>query len=108
MVSVGRDRRKTNGNVRELREDVSMEGTNPRVGRLIIQGVKEQIANVDPPEVGQTYDRLIAEGYPEEEVYEMLGCVLSTEMFEIMKHKRVFDRQLYVKRLRELPKLPWE
>jgi len=85
-----------------------MEETNPRAGRLIIQGVKEQIANADPPEVGQTYDRLIAEGYPEEEVYKMLGCVLSTEMLEIMKYKRVFDLKLYVKRLRKLPKLPWE
>jgi len=85
-----------------------MAETNPRAGRLMIQGVKEQIATGDPPEVGQTYDRLIADGHPEEKVYKMLACVLSTEVFEIMKHKRVFDRQLYVKRLRELPKLPWE
>ena len=75
---------------------------------MIIQGVKEQIANGDPPEVAQTYDRLIADGHPEEEVYKMLACVLSTEMFDIMKQKRVFDRQLYVRRLRNLPELPWE
>jgi len=85
-----------------------MQKTNPRAGRAIIQGVKEQIANGDPPEVGHTYDRLIADGHPEEEVYKMLACVLSTEIFEIMKQKRVFDRQLYVSRLRGLPKLPWE
>jgi hypothetical protein len=38
----------------------------------------------------------------------MLACVLSTEMFEIMKQKRVFDRQLYIRRLRDLPRLSWE
>ena len=85
-----------------------MKETNPRAGRLIIQGVKEQIANGDPLEVGQTYDRLIADGHAEEEVYKMLACVLSTEIFEVMKQRRVFDQQLYVKRLHELPKLPWE
>jgi len=85
-----------------------MEETNPRAGRLIIQSVKEQIAIGDPVEVGQTYDRLIADGHSEEEVYKMLACVLSTEMFEILKQERVFDRRLYVRRLCELPKLPWE
>ncbi len=85
-----------------------MQETNPRAGQLLIQGVREQIAKGDPPEVGQTYDRLIADGYPKEEVYKTLACVLSTEVFEILKYKRVFDRQLCIKRLRALPKLPWE
>jgi len=85
-----------------------MEETNPHLGQAIIEGVKEQIAIDDPPEVKETYDRLISDGHPEEEVFKMLACVLSTEMFEVMKHKRVFDRQLYVRRLRDLPKLPWE
>jgi predicted peroxiredoxin len=85
-----------------------MDETNPYLGQAIIEAVREQIAIDDPPEVKETYDRLIAEGHPEEEVFKMLACVLSTEMFEIMKQKRVFDRQLYIRRLRGLPELPWE
>jgi len=85
-----------------------MEETNPYVGEKIIEGVREQIAIDDPPEVKETYDRLIADGHPEQEVLKMLACVLSAEIFEIMKHKRVFDRQLYVRRLLALPTLPWE
>lgn len=85
-----------------------MEETNPYLGQAIIEGVREQMAIDDPPEVNETYDRLIFDGHPEEEVLKMLACVLSTEMFEILKHKRVFDRQLYIRRLRDLPKLPWE
>jgi len=85
-----------------------MEETNPNLGEKIIEGVKEQIAIDDPPEVKETYNRLIADGHPEEEVFKMLACVLTAEMFEVMKHKRVFDLQLYVRRLQDLPKLPWE
>lgn len=83
-------------------------GNESQSWQLVIQRVKEQIANGAPPEVGQTHDRLIADGYPKEEAYRVLACVLSTEVFEIMKQKRVFDRQLCVRRLRELPKWPWE
>ena len=38
----------------------------------------------------------------------MLGCVLTTEIYEIAKEKRVFDKELYVKRLKDLPRLPWD
>ncbi|MFU8768175.1 MAG: DUF1841 family protein [Desulfotignum sp.] len=85
-----------------------MDETNPYLNEVIIEGVREQIAIDDPPEVKETFNRLIADGYPEPEVFKMLACVLSTEMFEILKHKRVFDRYLYIQRLRDLPKLPWE
>lgn len=85
-----------------------MDETNPYLGKVIMEAVREQIAIDDPPEVKKTYDRLIADGHPEEEVFKMLACVLSTEMFEMMKQNRIFDRRLYVRRLRDLPKLPWE
>lgn len=38
----------------------------------------------------------------------MLGCVLTTEIYDMMEQGRVFDELLYAKRLRDLPKLPWE
>lgn len=85
-----------------------MDETNPYLGKVIMEAVREQIAIDDPPEVKKTYDRLIADGHPEEEVFKMLACILSTEMFEMMKQNRIFDRRLYVRRLRDLPKLPWE
>ena len=84
------------------------EKTNRRVGELVIQAIKEQIRLNDPPETKGTFDRLRREGHAEEEVYQMLGCVLTSEIYEVMKHERVFDRDLYVQRLRALPKLPWE
>ena len=85
-----------------------MEKVNPRLGKHIIQAIKNQIRRNDPPETKETFDRLRREGYAKEEVYRMLGCVMTSEIYEVMKHERVFDRDLYVQRLRALPKLPWE
>ena len=85
-----------------------MEKINRRAGELIIQAIKEQIRQNDPPETKETFDRLRREGHAEEEVYRMLGCVLTSEMYAVLKQKRVFDRDLYVQQLHALPKLPWE
>ena len=85
-----------------------MEKVNPRLGKHIIQAIKNQIRQNDPPETKETFDRLRREGHAKEEVYRMLGCVMTTEIYEVMKHERVFDRDLYVRRLQALPKLPWE
>ena len=85
-----------------------MEKTNRRAGELIIQAIKKQIRQNDPPETKETFDRLRREGHAEEEVYRMLGCVLTSEMYEVLKQKRVFDRDLYAQQLHALPKLPWE
>ncbi len=85
-----------------------MEKTNRRAGELIIQAIKKQIRQNDPPETKETFDRLRLEGHPEEEVYRMLGCVMTSEIYGVMKDERAFDRDLYVRRLHALPKLPWE
>ena len=85
-----------------------MEKINRRAGELIIQAIKKQIRQNDPPETKETFDRLRREGHAEEDVYRMLGCVMTSEMYEVLKQKRVFDRDLYVQQLHALPKLPWE
>ena len=85
-----------------------MEKVNRRAGQLVIQAIKNQIRQNDPPETKETFDRLLSEGYAKEEVYRMLGCVLTSEIYGVMKDERVFDRDLYIRRLRALPKLPWE
>ena len=85
-----------------------MEKVNRRAGELIIQAIKNQIRQNEPPETKETFDRLRREGHAKEEVYRMLGCVLTSEIYGVMKHERVFDRDLYVQRLQALPKLPWE
>ncbi len=85
-----------------------MEETNPRAGELIIKAIKEQIRTNEPPETKVTFDRLVCAGYSGAETYRMLGCVLVSEVYEVIRHGRTFDRDIYARRLRDLPRLPWE
>jgi hypothetical protein len=85
-----------------------METVNPVLKRHITQVIENQIREKDPPETKEVYDRLRREGRSAEEAHRLLGCVLIAEIYEIEKEKRVFDLELYVKRLKALPRLPWE
>ncbi|MBU2626668.1 MAG: hypothetical protein KKG33_14010 [candidate division Zixibacteria bacterium] len=77
------------------------------VREAIFEVVENQMRDNDPPETRQTYDRLIAEGHPEEEVMKMIGCVITTELWEMETAKEMFNRKRFVKNLKRLPKLPW-
>jgi hypothetical protein len=79
-----------------------------KVGKAILDVVENQIRNLDPPETKETLDRLISEGVAEDEARRLIGCVVASEIFGIMKHKQPFDQERYITTLRRLPELPWE
>lgn len=81
---------------------------NPVLKRKILQVVSNQLKNLDPPETKQTYDRLIADGISDQEARQLIGCVVSCEIFDVLKQQRVFNRDRFVKALNKLPKLPWD
>lgn len=85
-----------------------MEQVNWRANKAILRVIKNQIRQNEPPETRETFDRLLGEGYAKDEAYRLLGCVLTAEIYDMTKQQRVFDESLYVKRLRDLPKLPWD
>jgi len=60
----------------------------------------------DPPETKQTYDRLIKEGLAEEEVRRLLGCVVLSEIFDVIKKNKPFNVDKFVKALHKLPEFP--
>jgi hypothetical protein len=78
------------------------------VGRAMIEAVENQIRDSNPPETRQTYDRLISEGHSVDEAKRLIACVLSGEMFDMMKHQRPYDQAEYVQKLNRLPELPWD
>lgn len=82
--------------------------TNPHLKAAILQVVDNQILANDPPETKQTLDRLISEGYSKKEAKELIGCVVSSEIFDIMKKQEVFNLEKFVNVLKKLPKLSWE
>jgi len=72
----------------------------------ILEVVSNQIADGNPPETKETFDRLVSEGLEEAEARRLIGCVVASEFFEILKHRQPFDHDRYVRVLRKLPELP--
>ena len=83
-----------------------MEETNPLLGEEMKKVVRNQIRQNDPPETKQTYDRLIKEGFPIDEVMRQLAVVVAAEIYDVTKNKEPFNQERYIKRLNDLPKEP--
>lgn len=79
---------------------------NQRLKAAIIEVVDNQLDANDPPEIKQTLDRLLAEGYSEEEAKELIGNVVVMEVFEVVKEGKPFDIKRYAAALDRLPELP--
>ena len=82
--------------------------TNPRLKAAILQVVDNQINANDPPETKQTLDRLLSEGHSDEDAKKLIGCIVSSEIFDILKEQEEFNLERFVSALNALPKLPWE
>ena len=81
-------------------------------GRILRQAVFEiinnQVRDGTPPETKQTLDRLMSEGHTRNEAMKLIGCVVSSEIFEVLKKKQPYNEERYVAALHTLPELPWD
>jgi hypothetical protein len=84
-----------------------MQG-NPYLKAAILEVVDNQISDNDPPQTRQTYERLLASGLDDEEAKRLIGCVVVSEIFDILKKGETFNLERFVAALERLPKLPWE
>lgn len=79
-----------------------------KIRAAIFEVVKNQMRAGDPPEARESYERLLAEGYSEEEVMKYLGSVVATEIFEVLEKGRSYNHENYIKSLKALPDLSSE
>ncbi len=79
---------------------------NPHLKSAILEVVDNQLQANDPPETRQTFDRLVSEGYSEEEAKKLIGSVVTSEIFDVLKNQEPFNPERFAKALNELPKLP--
>ena len=70
--------------------------------------VDNQLRSNDPPVTGQTLKRLMAAGHSEQEAKRLIACVVSAEIFDVLKQQQPFDLDRFVKALNNLPALPWD
>ena len=84
-----------------------MDERPPRLGKHLIEVIRKQIDDGDPPAVAETYARLLDEGYAEDAVYGMIACALTAVHFAGRREERDLDPERYAERLRALPEMPW-
>ena len=85
-----------------------MEKYKPYLQAAIFEVVDNQMAAGDPPETKETFERLLGEGFSEEDAKKLIGQAVCTEIYRIGKYKEVFNRQRYLRNLRNLPREPEE
>jgi hypothetical protein len=82
--------------------------TNEILREQIIEIVKNQLRDNDPPETKLTYKRLISMGFTDYDSKRLIGQCVAIELFNIFKHSKPFDEERYIKNLRKLPKEPFD
>ncbi len=70
--------------------------------------VDNQTKANDPPETKQTLNRLKEMGYGDHDARMLIAQCVVVEMFDILKHGRLFDQKRYINNLNRLPKEPFE
>jgi hypothetical protein len=78
------------------------------VRAAILEVVDNQLRDGTPPETRATLKRLMAEGIPENEARDLIGCAVTAEIFGVLKRGQPYQPERYVAALRALPRLPWE
>ena len=69
--------------------------------------VENQLRSDDPPQTKQTFKRLIEAGHSEKKAKRLIGCVVSAEIFDVLKKQEPFNLDRFVKGLNKLPAMPW-
>jgi hypothetical protein len=81
---------------------------DPQLQAAIMKVVENQLRSNDPPQTRQTFERLIQAGHSEEEAKQLIGSVVSAEIFDVLKKQEPFNLDRFVKALDRLPAMPWE
>jgi hypothetical protein len=74
--------------------------SHPQLQAAIIEVVENQLRNNDPPQTGQTFKRLIEAGDSEKEAKRLIGCVVSAEIFDVLKKNEPFNLDRFIKCLK--------
>ncbi|MCC6710350.1 MAG: hypothetical protein IT492_22555 [Gammaproteobacteria bacterium] len=84
------------------------ENDDATLREVIFDTIENQIRDGQPPATAATLQRLMDDGMSRELALRYIGCVLSVELFEIVKHSKPFDNARYVSNLEALPELPYD
>ena len=85
-----------------------MEESNPYLKAAFMEVVDNQIRDDNPPETHETLERLMSEGKSEEDARIYIGQAVCVEVWDIMRNKKEFNMERFVRNLKALPAEPKE
>jgi hypothetical protein len=84
----------------------AMSEKKPRVNKLILDVVEKQLESCRPVQTRETLDRLMAQGFSEEDAKHLIGSAMVVEMRSVVSEGRTFQEERFVSLLQDLPRLP--
>ncbi|NOX62832.1 MAG: hypothetical protein GXP42_12930 [Chloroflexi bacterium] len=82
--------------------------TNKALKEAFLSAVDEQLRSGESPETRQTYERLLAAGYSDEDARTLIAHVLVSEIYHVLRSRKPYNRERYIGALNRLPALPRE
>lgn len=76
---------------------------NPHLEDYINEVVNTQIEENDPPETKITLERLIKEGHSKQKAKELIGFIVTAEIYDTLKEGRPYNEKTFLARLEQLP-----
>ncbi len=84
---------------------MSKSQSRAKVRAAILEVVDNQLRDGTPPETRQTFDRLVAQGYSASEAKRLIGVVVASEIFDILKQNQPYNSARFIAALQRLPKV---
>jgi hypothetical protein len=81
---------------------------NEHLRNTIFEVIDNQINADDPPETALTLERLMNEGYSDLQAKQLMGQAVVIEVIDVLKNKKPYNEERYIKNLRNLPGEPLE
>lgn len=77
-----------------------------RLRGAVLEALENQLREDEPPEAGQTLERLIGEGYSRDDAKTLIARVLAVEINEVITTGLSYNQDRYLNALANLPDLP--
>ena len=82
--------------------------SNEIIRKQIFEIIANQRRANDPKETNLAFNRLVDMGYTEYEAQQFIGQCVAVEIYDLLKHKKPFEIDRYIKNLNKLPEEPFD
>ena len=81
---------------------------NEKLRDQIFEIINNQLRDNNPPETKIAFDKLQKQGFNDFQTRQMIGQCLAVELFDVLKHRKPYNNERYIKNLMALPKEPFD